>query len=90
MYQETVHLGIQCEWTVCHQHMEARGWVGPRNQMGELQSVKVKQRENSDCSERVKTKGKDLWSISLMQAEGRKAFNSILILFCEMDLMLTL
>lgn len=39
----TVHLGIQCKWTVCCQQMEALGWAEQRGQMGELQSVKLKE-----------------------------------------------
>lgn len=46
----TVHQGIQGERTVCHQQMEALGWAGQENQMGELHSVKAKQQDNSDRS----------------------------------------
>lgn len=87
-YKEIVQ--IQYEQTACHQQMDALGWVGQRDQMGEPQSVKVKQRDNSDSKESIKTKGKDLYSTLTVHTERRKAFHSILMLFCKMDLMLTL
>jgi len=37
-YKGIVHLGIHCGRTVRHQQMEALGWMGQRDQMGELQS----------------------------------------------------
>lgn len=89
-YKGIVHLGVQCERTVCHQQMEALGWVGQRDQMGELQSVKVKQRDNGDSLERIKTKEEDLYSTLTMHPERGKAFYCILMLFCEMEPMLTL
>lgn len=57
--------------------------------MGELQSVKVKQRDNSDSRESKETKGRDLCSTLTMHTERRKAFSCILMLFCKMESMLT-
>ena len=57
---------------MCHQQMEALGWVGHGDQMGEPQSVKVKQRDNSDSEESIKTKGKDLYStLTFAHREGK-------------------
>lgn len=90
MYKGSVHPGIECEQTVCHQQMEALAWVGQRGQMGELQSVKVKQQDNSDSEENIKTKENNLFPTLPLHKERRKAFCCILMLFCDMDLMLTL
>ena len=52
-YKGIVRLRIQCERTVCHQQMKAGGWVGHRDQIGELQSVEVKQQVTTVTARRV-------------------------------------